>query len=219
MADGVVRILVVDDHEVVRRGVQDLVATAPDLEVCGEAATADAAVVDTARLRPDVVLMDVRLGDGSGIAATRDIRAADPEAKVLVFTAYGDDDALFTAILAGARGFILKQASGDELLHALRRVAAGESLLDPLVTASVLDRLREARRVPRDERLARLSRREYEVLRLVSDGLANHEIAQRIHLSEKTVKNHLTRIFAKLGVTRRTEAAAYYNRHGSPEDA
>jgi DNA-binding NarL/FixJ family response regulator len=208
-----VRVLVVDDHEVLRRGVEAVLSRAGGFEICGEATNADDAVRLAERLQPDVVLMDIRLEGSSGIAATREIRGARPDARVLVFTGHGDDESLFSAIAAGASGFVRKQAPVDELVHALREVASGRSLLDTTVTTAVLDRLRRTPARPVDERLARLSRRELDVLGHVAEGMGNAEIAARLHLSEKTVKNHLTRVFAKLEVTRRSEAAAYLLRH------
>lgn len=212
-----VRVLLVDDHEVLRRGVATVLAEAGGFEVCGEAATATDAVRLAGRLRPDVVLMDIRLDGSSGIAATRELLADRPGTRVLVYTGHGDDESLFAAIAAGAAGFVRKQAPAAELVHALAEVASGRSLLDTTVTAAVLDRLRRGPRTPRDERLARLSPRELEVVRLVADGMANAEIADRLHLSDKTVKNHLTRIFAKLEVVRRSEAASYFHRHAGPD--
>lgn len=195
-------------------GLRRLLEDDPGLAVCGEAVDADAAVAAAARLHPDVVVMDVRLAGGSsGIDATRRIRSERDAPRVLIFTAYGDDDVLFAAILAGAAGFVLKSVPASELARAIRLVAEGASLLDTTVTAQVLERLRQGREVPRDPRLARLTPRELDVLALVADGASNKEIADAIHLSEKTVKNHLTRVFAKLELSRRAEAVAYYSRH------
>jgi DNA-binding NarL/FixJ family response regulator len=162
--------------------------------------------------------MDVRFDRGTGIEAARRIRTEQPTSKVIMFTAHADDDALFASIMAGASGFLLKQLRGAELASAIHAVAAGHSLLDAKVTASVLDRLRTGRQTSRDERLARLSPREEEVLRFIALGQTNHEIARHVHLSEKTVKNHVTRILAKLEVSRRSEAAAYYTRHAATSD-
>jgi DNA-binding NarL/FixJ family response regulator len=208
---------VVDDHEVLRRGVQAVLERAGGFEICGEATTADEAIRLASRLQPDVVLMDIRLDGSSGIAATRELRMARPDTRVLIFTGHGDDGSLFAAIAAGACGYVRKQAPAVELVHALREVASGRSLLDTTVTTAVLDRLRQSPGRPLDERLARLSPREFDVVRHVADGMANGEIARRLHLSEKTVKNHLTRVFAKLEVSRRVEAAAYYLRHSSAD--
>jgi two-component system response regulator DevR len=216
VVERLVRVLVVDDHEVLRRGVEAVLFDAGGFDICGEASTADEAVRLAGQLIPDVVLMDIRLHDSSGIAATRELRRDRPDARVLIFTGHGDDESLFSAIAAGASGFVRKQAPSAELVHALREVASGRSLLDSTVTTSVLDRLRMAPRGPLDERLARLSTRELEVLRLVADGLSNSEVSRRLHLSEKTVKNHLTRVFAKLEVSRRSEAAAYFLRRMTP---
>jgi two-component system, NarL family, response regulator DevR len=217
VVDQTIRVLVVDDHEVLRRGVEAVLSRAGGFEVCGEAATADEAVRLAGRLQPDVVLMDVRLDGSSGIAATREMRGTRPDTRVLVFTGHGDDESLFSAIAAGASGFVRKQAPAHELVHALREVAAGRSLLDTTVTTSVLDRLRQSPQHPLDERIARLSHRELDVVRLVAEGMGNGEIAAHLHLSEKTVKNHLTRVFTKLEVSRRAEAAAYYLRHQPPD--
>jgi DNA-binding NarL/FixJ family response regulator len=212
VVDPLWRVLVVDDHEVLRRGVQAVLDEAGGFDVCGTASTADQAVRLAAELEPDVVLMDIQLERSSGITATRELRAARPDARVLVYSGHGDDESLFSAIAAGASGFVRKQAPAAELVHALREVAAGRSLLDSTVTTAVLDRLRHAPRRPLDERLARLSNRELEVLRLVAEGMSNAEIGMRLHLSAKTVKNHLTRVYSKLEVMRRSEAAAYYLR-------
>jgi two-component system response regulator DevR len=213
-----VRVLVVDDHEVLRAGIGVALALAEDIEVCGEASTPDEGVRLAARLKPDVVLMDVRFDEGSGIAATRKICTDVPGTRVIMFTAHADDEALFASIMAGASGFLLKQVSGTELAAAVQAVAAGQSLLDGKVTASVLERLRTGRVVAKDERLARLSPREEEILHHVALGRTNADIARTIHLSEKTVKNHVTRILSKLEVARRAEAATYGTRHAAAGD-
>lgn len=213
------RVLIVDDHEVLRAGVATLLSFEEDIEIVGEAGTPEDGVRLAVRLKPDVVLMDVRFDDGSGIEAARQIRSASPASKVIMFTAHADDEALFASIMAGASGFLLKQTKGSELAAAIHAVASGHSLLDAKVTATVLERLRTGRQASRDERLARLSPREEEVLRLVALGQTNHDIARHVHLSEKTVKNHVTRILSKLEVQRRAEAAAYYTRHAAAADA
>jgi DNA-binding NarL/FixJ family response regulator len=181
------------------------------------AATPDDGVRLALRLKPDVVVMDVRFDQGSGIAATRKICTDAPGTRVIMFTADADDEALFASIMAGASGFLLKHVRGHELAAAIHAVAAGHSLLDAKVTTSVLERLRSGRHAPKDERLARLSPREEEILHLVALGRTNGDIARSIHLSEKTVKNHVTRILSKLEVARRSEAAAYFTRHAASD--
>lgn len=203
----------IDDHEVVRQGVIAMLEAAGDMVVSGEAGGVAEAVELVDAVRPDVVVMDVHLADGSGIEATRDIRARHPEARVIVLTSFADDEALFASILAGASGYVLKQIKGSGLVEAVRRVAAGQSLLDPAVTDSVLERLRQGRDVLKDEKLARLSPQEDRILALVAKGYTNKQIASEIHVSEKTVKNHLSSILSKLEVARRAEAAAYVTRH------
>ena len=206
------RVLVAEDREIVRIGLRTVLAAHDDLDLVGEA-TSVSEVGDLARrVAPDVIVLDAHLADGHGIAATRELLAIDPAARVIVFTDVDDDASLFGAIDAGASGLLLKRVSADELVTAIRHVAGGQSLLDPAVTASVLQRLRQQRTVPTDERLSRLSPRELEILTLVADGRSNQQIATVTYLSEKTVKNHLTRIMNKLGVRRRTEAAAYFSR-------
>jgi len=209
--------MLVDDHEVVRSGVKGMIQANPDLVVVAEAGTVADAVREAARARPDVVVMDVRLADGSGIEATREIRAAREETKVLMLTSFADDQALFASIMAGASGYVLKQIRGGELVRAIRAVGQGQSLLDPAVTASVLDRLRRGKHFMRDEKLARLSGQEERILSLVADGLTSRAIGVRLHLAEKTVKNYVSTILSKLEVARRAEAAAYLARHsGTP---
>lgn len=211
-----VRVLLVDDHEVVRIGVRIVLERTDDLELVGETGSAAESLRLHERLRPDVTVMDVRLVDGSGIVATQAIRREAPDARVLFYTASDDDEVLFHAIVAGAAGYLVKGGDVGQLVEGIRQVAAGHSPLDASVTAGVLERLRQARTTPTDERLARLSPRELEVLDRVADGRSNQEIADAMFLSEKTVKNHLTRIMTKLGVSRRTEAAAYHHRHATP---
>ena len=219
--DGVVstpplRVMLVDDHEVVRDGIKALLAAHDDIVVCGEAATVRQAVAEADRALPDVIVMDVRLQDGSGIEATRDIRAARPVTQVLMLTSFADDQALFASIMAGAAGYVLKQIRGDDLVQAIRAVGAGQSLLDPAVTKGVLgvlDRLRKGKHLLKDERLARLSPQEERILELVAAGRTNKQIGEELHLAEKTVKNYVSSILAKLEVTRRAEAASYLTRH------
>jgi DNA-binding NarL/FixJ family response regulator len=208
-----VRTLVVDDHEVVREGVAALLTAAGDISVCGQAGSVTEAVELAVATRPDVVLMDVRLTDGSGIAATRDIRARCPYTKVIMLTSFSDEDALLASIMAGASGYVLKQIRGSDLVGAVRHVAAGRSLLDPNVTSALFERLRKASTTLKDEKLASLSAREEEILTLVAQGRTNREIADDVGVSEKTVKNSISLILTKLQVARRSEAAAYLSRH------
>jgi DNA-binding NarL/FixJ family response regulator len=210
------RVMLVDDHVVVRDGIKSLLQATDDLVVCGEAGSAREAVAIAERALPDVVVMDVRLQDGSGIEATRDIRARRPQTQVLMLTSFADDEALFASIMAGAAGYVLKQIRGEELLQAIRTVGQGKSLLDPTVTASVLDRLRKGKHLLMDEKLARLSPQEERILELVAEGRTNGQIAQALGLAEKTVKNYVSSILTKLEVARRAEAAAYLARHTTP---
>jgi two-component system response regulator DevR len=216
MAERPLRVLLVDDHEVVRDGIKALLAGTEDIVVAAEAATAREAVAVAERTQPDVVVMDVRLPDGSGIEATRDIRANRPAIQVLMLTSFADDEALFASIMAGAAGYVLKQIKGAELVRAIRTVGQGQSLLDPAVTKGVLERLRKGKHLFKDERLARLSPQEERILVLVADGGTNRQIGQELGLAEKTVKNYVSSILAKLEVARRAEAAAYLARHTTP---
>ena len=204
-----VTVLVVDDHEVFRRGVRALLEESAEIRVVAEAADADAAVAAAERTRPAVVVMDVRLAGASGIEATRVIRDRVPEAAVLMLSAFADDGALFESILAGASGYVVKEATGAELLRAVHTLGRGGSLLDPAVTAAVLDRLRQSPAGQEDERLARLSAQERRVLELITRGCTNRQIADDLHLSEKTVKNYVSSLLGKLEVRRRGQAAAY----------
>jgi two-component system, NarL family, response regulator DevR len=208
------RVFVVDDHELIRRGVRDLVATDDRLTVVGEAATAASAVEQIPRVLPDVALLDVRLPDGNGIEVCRDLRLRVPQVNCLILTAYDDDEALFDSILAGAGGYMLKHSAGTDLVEALCTVASGRSLLDPMVTAKVLHRLREGSE--REERLGKLTDQERKILELIGEGMTNRQIAEQIHLAEKTVKNYVSNMLAKLGMERRTQAAAYAARLGDP---
>jgi two-component system, NarL family, response regulator DevR len=207
------RVVLVDDHEVVRNGIKALLAETPDVSVVGEAGTVKDAVERAVWARPDVVIMDVRLPDGSGIEATREIRAKLPNTQVLMLTSFSDDEAIFASIMAGAAGYVLKQIKGADLIRAVQTVGRGESLLDPAVTKGVLDRLRKGKHLMKDERLARLSAQEERILEMIADGKTNNEIGQKLHLAEKTVKNYVTSILSKLEVARRAEAAAYLARH------
>ena len=208
-----VRVMLVDDHEVVRDGIRSLLEASEDIVICAEAGTVQGAIDEAARTRPDVVVMDVRLADGSGIEATREIRANRPKTQVLMLTSFADDEALFASIMAGASGYVLKQIQGAEIVKAIREVAAGKSLLDPQVTNAVLERLRKGKHLLKDEKLARLSPQEERILALVADGRTNKQIGEELHLAEKTVKNYVSSILSKLEVGRRAEAAAYMARH------
>jgi two-component system, NarL family, response regulator DevR len=207
------RVMLVDDHQVVRDGIRLLLTKAEDVVVCAEAASTREAVAVAAQALPDVIVMDVRLQDGSGIEATRDIRAARPQTAVLMLTSFADDEALFASIMAGAAGYVLKQIRGDELVRAIRAVGAGQNLLDPAVTKGVFERLRKGKHLLRDEKLARLSPQEERILGLVAEGRTNGQIGEELGLAEKTVKNYVSSILAKLEVARRAEAAAYLARH------
>jgi DNA-binding NarL/FixJ family response regulator len=208
--------MLVDDHQVVRDGIRLLLNQAEDVVVCAEASTVRDAVAVAAQALPDVIVMDVRLSDGSGIEATRDIRAARPQTAVLMLTSFADDEALFASIMAGAAGYVLKQIRGHELVRAIRSVGAGQNLLDPAVTKGVFDRLRKGKHLFRDERLARLSPQEERILALVAEGRTNGQIGAELGLAEKTVKNYVSSILSKLEVARRAEAAAYLARHTTP---
>jgi DNA-binding NarL/FixJ family response regulator len=202
----VTRIFLLDDHEIVRRGLRELFEQEDDIEVVGEAGTAEEALGRIPPTRPDVALLDVRLPDGDGVEVCRDIRSKHPEIRCLMLTSFADDEALFSAIMAGASGYLLKQVKGTDLVDAIRKVASGESLLDPAMTARVLERLRAPR--PDDE-LAGLTEQERRVLDLVAEGLTNRQIGERMFLAEKTVKNYVSNLLAKLGMSRRSEAAAF----------
>lgn len=211
--------MLVDDHEVVRAGLRRLLEAHDDLEVVAEAATAADAVLRARSYHPDVVVLDVRLPDRSGVEVCRDIRTEHPEMAVLMLTSFADDRALFDSIMAGAAGYVLKQIRGNDLVDGIRRVSAGESLLDPAVTAKVLDRLRHPETAG-DARLARLTPTELRIVEMIADGLTNRAIGERIGLAEKTVKNYVSSILAKMHMSRRAEAAAYLAEHrgrlGSP---
>jgi DNA-binding NarL/FixJ family response regulator len=213
VAEPPLRVMLVDDHEVVRAGIRALIQSTDDIVVTAEAASVREAIDEADRSRPDVVVMDVRLADGSGIEATREIRARHPKTRVVMLTSFADDEALFASIMAGASGYVLKQVKGNELLRAIRLVGKGESLLDPAVTNAVLERLRKGKHLLKDEKLARLSPQEERILALVSEGKTNREIGEELRLAEKTVKNYVSSILSKLEVARRAEAAAYLARH------
>ena len=207
------RVMLVDDHEIVRDGIKAMLDAEDDVVVTAQAGTVREAIDEAHRTRPDVVVMDVRLADGSGIEATREIRADHPDTRVLMLTSFADDEALFASIMAGASGYVLKQVKSGDLLRAIRAVGAGDSLLDPSVTSAVLDRLRKGKHLMKDEKLARLSPQEERILTLVADGRTNKEIGDELNLAEKTVKNYVSSILSKLEVARRAEAAAYLARH------
>ena len=211
--------MLVDDHEIVRSGIKSLLAATDDLRVVAEAETVQQAVAEALRTRPDVVVMDIRLADGSGIEATREIRDRLPGTQVLMLTSFADDEALYASIMAGAAGYVLKQIRGGELVRGIRAVGAGQSLLDPLVTRSVLERLRRGKHLLKDEKLAALSAQEEKVLALVAQGKTNSQIGQELFLAEKTVKNYVSSILSKLEVGRRSEAAAYLARHAATPGA
>jgi two-component system, NarL family, response regulator DevR len=201
----VVTVYLLDDHEVVRRGLRELLEADGDLEVVGESGSAAEATRRIPALRPDVAVLDGRLPDGSGIDVCREVRSADPSIRALILTSYDDDEALFGAIMAGAAGYVLKQVRGSDLVDSVRRVAAGQSLLDPAVTAQVLERLRSGPAT--DPSLARLTEQELRILDLIAEGMTNRQIAEAMALAEKTVKNYVSSVLAKLGLHSRTQAA------------
>jgi len=202
-----VRVFLLDDHEIVRRGIADLLLSAGGIEIVGEAGTAAEALRRIPAARPDVAVLDARLPDGSGIDVCRDVRSANPEVRCVILTSYDDNDALFAAVMAGAAGYLLKEIRGTSLVDGIRQVAAGHSLLDPAVTERLLVRLREG--APQDARLASLTVREREILGLIADGLTNRQIGETLFLAEKTVKNYVSGLLAKLGMQRRTQAAVF----------
>ena len=208
------RLLLVDDHEVFRIGLRTVLEFEPDLKVAGEAGDATGGVQAAESLRPDLVLMDVRLGGIDGVQACREIRSRFPEVRVLMLTSFADEDVVMSSIMAGAAGFVTKNVGRAELLKAIRAVARGESLLDPTVTKKVLERLVSLTQKDREREVEQLSEREREVLALVAQGYTNREIAEQLVLSEHTARNHISRIFEKLGLSRRSEAAAYAARMG-----
>ena len=202
-----IRVYLLDDHEIVRRGIRDLLEAEGDIVVVGESGLAQEAARRIPALRPDVAILDGRLPDGSGIDVCREVRSRSPEIAALILTSFDDDDALFSAIMAGAAGYLLKQVGGNALVDAVRRVAAGQSLLDPGVTAKVLERLRSGPR--EDPALAQLTTQERRILDLVGEGMTNRQIAETVHLAEKTVKNYVSSMLTKLGLQSRTQAAIF----------
>lgn len=216
-----VRVFLLDDHEVVRRGVHDLLDAEPDLTVVGEAGTAEQALVRVPALRPQVAVLDVRLPDGDGVTVCRELRSSMPELACLMLTSFDDEEALLDAIMAGAAGYVLKQITGTDLVNAVRTVASGKSLLDPGATARVMARLRGGGQEQQEEQphgLSGLTDREREILGLVGEGLTNREIGKRLYLAEKTVKNNISRLLAKLGVERRVQAAVIASQSLPPRE-
>ncbi|MGK4582057.1 response regulator [Kitasatospora sp. HPMI-4] len=209
--NGQIRVFLLDDHEVVRRGVHDLLSMEDDITVVGEAGTAAEALTRIPAVNPDVAILDVRLPDGNGVAVCREIRSHRPEIRCLMLTSFSDDEALFDAIMAGASGYVLKAIRGTDLISAVRDVAAGKSLLDPIATSRVLERLRDGGE-KEDERLAQLTKQERRILDLIGEGMTNRQIGNELHLAEKTVKNYVSSLLAKMGMERRTQAAAYVAR-------
>ena len=209
--DGRIRVFLLDDHEIVRRGIKELLESEPDIVVVGESGLAQEAARRIPALRPDVAILDGRLPDGSGIDVCRDVRSLDPSIKALILTSYDDDEALFSAIMAGAAGYVLKQVRGNDFIDMVRRVAAGQSTLDPSVTAQVLERVRNG--PPVDRELESLTDQELRILDLIGQGMTNREIAKEMYLAEKTVKNYVSSMLAKLGLTSRTQAAIFAVKH------
>ena len=208
---GPIKVFLLDDHELVRRGIRELLESEGDIVVVGESGTAAEATRRIPALRPDVAILDARLPDGSGIDVCREVRSLDPGIKALILTSYDDDDALFAAIMAGAAGYILKQVRGTDFIDTVRRVAAGQSMLDPSVTAQVLDRVRNG--PPVDKDLEQLTTQEQRILQLIGEGLTNRQISEQMFLAEKTVKNYVSSLLAKLGLSSRTQAAIFSTKH------
>jgi len=212
-----IRVLIVDDHEVVREGLRALLRRRPELAMVGEADSVASAIEQAQRTEPDVVIMDVRLPDGSGVEACREIRSLRPETKVLMLTSYADNEAVFASIMAGATGYLLKQTRSQALVDAIERAMRGESLLDPAVTQRVLEQVREGS-TKKDDELSLLSEQERNILDLIAEGKTNKEIAQEVFLSDKTVKNYVSSILSKLNLRRRSEAAAFIARRRPPDE-
>lgn len=206
-----ITVFLLDDHEVVRRGIKDLLESEGDITVIGESGLAEEAARRIPALRPDVAILDGRLPDGSGIDVCREIRSRDPQIAALILTSYDDDDALFSAIMAGAAGYLLKQVRGNDLVDTVRRVASGQSALDPAVTAAVLERIRSGPQA--DPWLDQLTAQEHRILELIAQGMTNRQIASELFLAEKTVKNYVSAILAKLGLESRTQAAIFATKH------
>jgi DNA-binding NarL/FixJ family response regulator len=202
-----IRVFLLDDHEIVRRGVRDLINAEPGITVIGEAATAASALARIPALKPDVAILDIRLPDGDGVTVCREIRSKMPQLACLMLTSFSDDDALFEAIMAGAAGYVLKQIRGTDLVGAIRTIASGQSLLDPEAASRVMRRMRD--QAATTDPLASLTDQERRILALIGEGLTNRQIGDRLFLAEKTVKNYISALFAKLGMQRRAQAAAY----------
>ena len=209
-----IRVFLLDDHEIVRRGVRELLEAEDDMEVVGEAGTVELALARIPPTRPQVAILDVRLPDGNGIEVCREIRSRQPEVACIMLTSFSDDEALLQAVLAGASGYLLKQIRGTDIVDAVRRVASGQSLLDPALTERV--RSQFTKEPAEDERLARLTNQERRILVLIADGLTNRQIGEEMHLAEKTVKNYVSNLLAKLGMERRTQAAVFAARLDNP---
>ena len=201
------RVFLLDDHEIVRRGLRELLEASGEFDVVGEASTAEEALGRIPATRPQVAVLDVRLPDGDGVEVCREVRSKHPEIACLMLTSFADDEALFDAIMAGAAGYLLKQVRGTDLVDAIRSVASGQSLLDPALTQRVLERIRTG--AVEDERISQLTEQELKIFELIGEGLTNRQIAERVHLAEKTVKNYVSNLLMKLGMERRTEAAAF----------
>jgi DNA-binding NarL/FixJ family response regulator len=216
---GQITVFLLDDHEIVRRGVHDLLEAEPDITVIGEAGTAESALARIPALKPDVAVLDVRLPDGNGVTVCREIRSKMPGVACLMLTSFGDDEALFDAIMAGAAGYVLKQIRGTDLVGAVRTIASGRSLLDPEAASRVMRRMRE--QAERSDPLSGLTAQERRILELIGEGLTNRQIGERMFLAEKTVKNYVSALFAKLGMERRAQAAAYaarvFDEHGDTD--
>lgn len=212
----VIRVFLMDDHEIVRRGLAELIGLESDMEIVGEAGTTTEAMHRIPAARPHVAVLDVRLPDGNGVEVCRDVRSLMPEVHCLMLTSYSDDEALFDAIMAGASGYALKDIRGGDLVDAIRQVAAGKSLLDPLATTRVLERLRNGQK--QDSRLDALTDQEKRILDLIGEGLTNRQIGDQMHLAEKTIKNYVSSLLAKLGMERRTQAAAFVARMSAEKD-
>ncbi len=217
MADAPIQVFLLDDHEVVRRGVRELLESEGDVIVVGEASTAAEAIVRVPAVQPHVAVLDVRLPDGDGVSVCRELKSRLPALACLMLTSYADDEALFDAIMAGASGYLLKEVRGADILGAVRTVAAGGSLLDPQTTSRVMARLRSSPEQP--DPLASLSDQERRVLELIGEGLTNRQIGERMFLAEKTVKNYVSNLLAKLGMERRTQAAAFVARLDPPDSS
>lgn len=207
-----ITVFLLDDHEVVRQGIKSLIEAHDDLTVVGEAGLAADALRQIPQVKPDVAVLDGRLPDGTGVEVCREVRSRHPKTAVLILTSYDDDEALFSAVMAGAAGYVLKQVRGNEIVESIRRVAAGESLLDPTVTQKVLERIREG--APVSDPVDKLTRQERRILEYIGQGLTNKQIADEMFLAEKTIKNYVTQMLAKLGLQRRTQAAVLVTKRG-----